>query len=141
MSFISIISDFAKQAELVHTKQNDRVSCIDYDLNGSRKQRVYVVASGQDTDGYDMVEFSSPALDMSQYGDSLSQAKANELLRANAGFAHCCWAIQTVDGKNYIAATSSRILNTLDLEEFVTAARHVAVAADGFEAQFGQDVF
>lgn len=141
MSFIKTITPYATQAELSLTTQNDRVGCLDYDLDGGRKQRVYVVASGKDADGYDMVEFSSPALELNNSGQDLSQEKANELLRANAGFAHCAWAIQQVDDKDYLVATSSRILSTLDQEEFTAAARHVAVAADNFEAEFGVDLF
>lgn len=141
MSFIQAITTYVEKAGLVLSTQNDRVGCLDYQLDGGRKQRVYVVASGTDCDGHEMVEFSSPALELAGDNREISQSKANELLRANAGFAHCAWAIQDVDGKDYLVATTSRILGSLDQDEFTTAARHVAVAADNFEAEFGVDLF
>lgn len=145
MSFIETITPYAKKAGLNLVTQNERVGCLDYILNDGRKQRVYLVASGCDADGYDMIEFSSPALELGTKNQDtspdISQAKANELLRANAGFAHCAWAIQTVDHRDYLVATTSRILDSLDQNEFTAAARHVAVAADKFEAEFGVDLF
>jgi hypothetical protein len=104
-------------------------------LSGERKQVVWIRLLGTDTYRNSVVVISSPALKIGS-GHLLERKLANALLRQNAGVFHGGWAIETVEGDDYLIMHDTQIAETVDAEELAASILSVATMADTMEKQF-----
>lgn len=104
-------------------------------LPGERKQVVWIRLLGTDTYRNSVVVISSPALKIGS-GHLLERKLANALLRQNAGVFHGGWAIETVEGDDYLIMHDTQIAETVDAEELAASILSVATMADTMEKQF-----
>jgi hypothetical protein len=74
-------------------------------------------------------------------GQYLPQKKANDLLRQNAKLLHGAWAIENIEGDDYLVIFDTQIAQTMDTEEFAASVKAAAFLADEMERELGRDGF
>jgi hypothetical protein len=121
-------------------KLTGSLAVIKHELPGGRTQTVWISPIGRDPHDNTIIGFSSPARKMGA-GQFLSQQDANRLLRQNARCLHGGWAIQNIEGDDYLVMLDTRIAETMGGHEFVASVKAVAILADEEEKRSGQDKF
>lgn len=116
---------------------------VPFDMGNGRKQVVYIRYIGQTPDEQDVVSFDSPCLEVKKgWLRGLSKDKALDLLKRNANLLFGAFAIEQLEGDHdVLIVCSNQILDTMEVEEFDAHVRAVAVIADEYEKEHGQDVF
>ncbi|MBI1881283.1 MAG: hypothetical protein HYR94_24140, partial [Chloroflexi bacterium] len=66
-------------------------------------------------------------------GQWLPQQLANDLLRQNAQMMHGSWAIDKIEGDDYLVVFDTQIAETLDTQEFAASVKAAAILADEME--------
>ena len=140
-NFSAWIESIAAMAGFKLQKLSDTLVVITCNLNGGRSQIVWVSAMGKDRFNNTVVSIASPALKLGHVGRYLSQKEANNLLRHNAALCHGAWAIQNIEGDDYLVMFDTQIAETMDTTEFATSVKDTAALADALEKQFDKDQF
>ncbi len=109
-------------------------------LPAGRTQTVWVRLVGRDPLGNTLISISSPAMKMGS-GQFLPWEQANSLLRQNTQLYHSAWAIDSVEGDDYLVMYDTQIAETMDTKEFAASVQASAVLADEMEKQLGYDRF
>jgi phage FluMu protein Com len=135
-----------KVASLAGCKVQDhpggRMLAAGFELGGGRRQVVYMSYMGQTPDGKDIVSFMSPALEMKKgLLSGVSKKMALDLLKRNPHIPFGSFGIHTMDGMDLIMVSSNQIVDTMDVEEFDAHIQCVALVADEYEREHGQDNF
>ena len=113
-----------------------------FDLEDGRSQVVHVRVSGQSMTQAIVVTFLSACLAVKTgFLKGLSKDQALELLKRNEKLMFARYGIWDVDGHDVIVASVDHLLDTLDPQEFHSHMWHVAMAADAYEREHGQDQF
>ncbi len=139
-NFPNWIEGIANLAGFEVQKVCETLVAIRCDLPEGRTQTVWVRHVGKDPLDNTIVSISSPAMKMGR-GQFLSQKQANDLLRQNTRLYHSAWAIENVEGDDYLVMFDTQIAETMDTQEFAASVRVTAVMADDLEAQMGRDNF
>ena len=140
LNFPNWIEGIANLAGFQIERLCETLVAIRCELPEGRSQVVWVRLIGRDPLGNTIVSFASPALKMGG-GQFLNQKKANDLLRQNTQLYHSTWAIDSVEGDDYLVMYDTQIAETMDAQEFAASVRASAVLADEMEKQLGQDDF
>ena len=113
-----------------------------FELEGHRTQVVYVRASAKTPSGQQVVTFFSPCL-IAQKGlfAGFSKDQAIDLLTRNEKTLFARFGIWESGQQVMVVASVDHILETLDAEECAMSAWSVAITADGYEQEHGQDKF
>ncbi len=139
--FYAWIKAIGAMAGFALQKLSDNLAVITCRLNGGRSQTVWISAMGQDRYHNTIIRISSPAMKMGSAGRLLSQKQANDLLRHNATLCHGAWAIETLEGDDYLVIFDTHIAGTMDTVEFATSVKDTAALADTMEKKLGKDQF
>jgi hypothetical protein len=131
-NFADWIEYIAAKAGLATQQLSERLVVIQCPLGQGRMQTVWISPVGQDPLKNTIISISSPALKMGT-GQWLSQQLANDLLRQNARMMHGSWAIDKVEGDDYLVVFDTQIAETLDTQEFAASVRAAAILADEME--------
>ncbi len=124
-----------------HPQLPDMLVCP-FDMGNGRSQSVYIMPSGQTPAGEDLACFMSPcqALKKGLLG-SMSKNQAVDLLKRNAGLVTGCFAIESMGDTDMLVVRSTQIVPTMEIEEFKFQVNLVALIADEYEREHGNDVF
>ncbi len=140
INFPDWIETIATMAGFKIQKLSRSLVVIKYKLPRERTQTVWVSPVGKDPLGNTIISISSPAIKMGA-GQYLSQKKANDLLRQNAKLLHGAWAIENIEGDDYLAMFDTLIAQTMDTKEFAASVKAVAFLADEMERELDRDGF
>ena len=141
INFPDWIETIAAMAGLKLQKLSEQLAAIKYNLAASRSQIVWISPLGRDQLGNTIISIASPATKMGATGRFLSQKYANHLLRHNAKLPHGAWAIQNIEGDDYLVMMDTQIAETMDTQEFAASVKTTACLADEMEQRFGHDQF
>ena len=139
--FLGKIDALCRSCEFGYEQTHETSIRLLFEMSDERSQMV--VVNGVETEsGKTVVAIQSAVLKLEGLPNKmLGKEMAATLLRENASMLLTKWSIdETVEGK-YLVATSNWYLETLDAEEFYTAVRVVASAADHKESMLGVDNF
>lgn len=115
---------------------------ISFDMGRGRSQNVFIVPCGTTPDGKNVVSFSSPCMAVKKgMFKGIGKAQALDLLRRNAMLKFGHFAIASAGDCEGIMACASQIVETMEIEEFEALANTVAIIADEYEREHGQDQF
>jgi hypothetical protein len=113
-----------------------------FNLDSGRRQMVLVRFAGQTGTGDIVVTFLSPCLVVKKnFLSGISKAQAVDLLKRNANLMIARYGIWDSETESAIVASVDRFLDNLDSKEFEANALCVALAADHYEREHGQDEF
>ncbi|HLL55020.1 MAG TPA: hypothetical protein VK447_15805 [Myxococcaceae bacterium] len=117
------------------------VFAMGFGLGEGRRQVVYVRDATQ-RGNRKIVTLFSPCLTVKKglFG-GFSKEKALELLRRNENVLFARYGIWDSKDETMVVASMDHMLETLDPEEYKASALHVAIAADMYEREHGQDNF
>lgn len=138
--FEQLISRMVREAGLAAERRGPELFVVRFDMGGGRFQRVFIRPMGQTGAGHLIVGFISPALKMPPE-QMLGQKTANALLRENAKLSYGAWAIEQVDGDDYLVALETQIAQTMQPDEFTASVHAVSRLADAMEKRLGVDAF
>ena len=112
-----------------------------FGLDDGRSQVVYVRPVSA-SDKNPVVTIFSPCLIRKNgvFG-GISKKMALDLLRRNEKTVFARYGIAEVRDQTLVVASADHLLENLDPPEFGASAFHVAMAADRYESEFGQDDF
>jgi hypothetical protein len=115
---------------------------LGFDLDNGRRQTVYVRFAGVTKGDIEVINFSSPCLLVKKgFLSGISKDQAVDLLRRNEKTLIARYGIREYDGESAIVASVDHFLESLDPNEFGANAFCVALAADLYEREHGQDKF
>jgi hypothetical protein len=146
----STTSDVLKQVEDVAALAGYNVSRhpngmgvqIPFDMGNGRSQMVVVVPIGQAGNGKDVVRFYSPCMVVKKgMFKGLSKAQASDLLKRNANMLWGSFGVAELGDSEGVMVLSNQLVETMDVEEFKMHANYVAIVADEYEREHGQDNF
>jgi hypothetical protein len=140
-NFPNWVEAIAAMAEFDFQKLGENLVAITCQLNGGRSQTVWVSPIGRDRFKNTVITIASPALKLGAAGRSLPKEQANNLLRHNAKLCHGAWAIQNIEGDDYLVMYDTQIAETMDTMEFATSVKDTAALADAMEKKLGKDQF
>jgi hypothetical protein len=143
LEILEKVSDIAALAGIRGKIDEDRmVFGAGFNLPDNRSQIVYVRPTDATIKESVVVTFFSPCLVVkSGFMKGISKEQALGLLRANEQILFARYGLWTMGKQDMVVASVDQILDTLDPEEFEAHIWHVAMAADSFEKQHGQDHF
>jgi hypothetical protein len=139
--FSSWIEAIAALAGFNLQQLSDSLVAITCQLNEGRSQTVWVSPIGKDRHNNTVITIASPALKLGSVGRQLSQKQANNLLRHNATLCHGAWAIENIEGDDYLVMFDTQIAEAMDTVEFASSVKDTAALADAMEKQLGKDQF
>lgn len=114
---------------------------IRFGLDGDRTQDVYVSNASLDSE-IRAITVHSPCLEVEKgLFKGLSKKMAVELLLLNDTLNFARYGIQEDDEGYTILVSCDLLLDSLQAKGFEAALECVALAADSYEAKFGQDIF
>jgi hypothetical protein len=140
-NFPAWIESIAAMAGFEIQKLSETLVVIKCELPTDRSQIVWISPVGKDRFNNTVISIASPALKMGASGRYLSQKQANRLLRHNAQLLHGAWAIQNIEGDDYLVIFDTQTAETMDTSEFATSVKDTAALADAMEKQLGKDQF
>ena len=120
---------------------SESLVAITCQLNGGRKQTVWISPIGKDRHNNTVITIASPAMKLGASGRQISQRQANDLLRHNAKLCHGAWAIDTIEGDDYLVMFDTQIAEAMDTVEFASSVKDTPALADAMEKQLGKDQF
>ncbi len=141
LNFPAWIEFIAAMAGFKTQKLSETLIVIKYELAGGRSRIVWISPVGKDRFNNTVISIASPTLKMGTAGRYLSQKHANGLLRHNAQLQHGAWAIENIEGDDYLVMFDTQIAETMDTIEFATSVKEAATLADAMEKQLGKDQF
>ena len=107
-----------------------------------RSQVVYVRVLDQKVGDSPVLTFFSPCLMVKTgFMKGISKEQALDLLRRNEQVMFARFGVLTMDAMDMVVASVDHLLDTLDPDEFKSSMWFVAMAADAYEKEFGQDQF
>ncbi len=140
VSFTDFIVSVAAKANLKVRVAAPDLVIVPYDLGEGRSQNTFVRPMGKTGAGHLIVGFFSPCLKMVP-DQELGAKTCNDLLRRNAKLPHGAWAIDRVDGSDYLGVADTQIAQTMQPEEFAASCFVTAKLADDMEKTLGTDAF
>jgi hypothetical protein len=115
---------------------------VRFELDNARRQMVYVRFAGMTKGDQEVINFSSPCLQVKKgFLSGISKEQALDLLRRNEKNLIARYGIRDFGGESVIVASVDHFLETMDPSEFGASAFCVALAADLYEREHGQDKF
>lgn len=147
--------DLSQQSEVLERVEQLATSCgiqgerdpknqqyiIRFGLQEGRTQDVYVCDSSLDSE-VQAITVHSPCLQVEKgMFKGLSKKMALELLLMNETLNFARYGIEQDEDSYVILVSCDLLLNSLDAKGFEAALECVALAADTYEARFGQDVY
>ena len=128
--------------ELSRHPNTDEMIVISYDMGNGRTQTVYVHSCGKTPEEQDLVCFMSPCQAVKKgLLKGMGKDQAIDLLRRNGQLVVGSFAIDNIDGTEILVVRSTQIVDTMEVEEFRFHANFVAIIADRYEQEHGEDVF
>ena len=112
LNFPVWIETIAAMAGFTIQKLSETLVIIKYELPKGRSQIVWISPVGKDRFKNTVISIASPALKMGAAGRQLSQKHANALLRHNAQLLHGAWAIENIEGDDYLVMFDTQIAET-----------------------------
>jgi hypothetical protein len=112
-----------------------------FGLDNGRSQVVYVRPLPVSTKSPIITIFSPCLVKKKGMFQGISKKMAIDLLRRNEQVVFARYGICKLEDGDVIMASADHILETLDPPEFGASAYHVALAADMYEREHGQDEF
>ncbi|MBI2363108.1 MAG: hypothetical protein HYV15_06970 [Elusimicrobia bacterium] len=140
VSFADFIQGLDAKSNLKVRVSGPELVIVPYDMGEGRAQNTFVRPLGKTGAGHLIVSFFSPALKMPA-GQEIGAKTANDLLRRNSKIPHGAWAIDQVDGADYLGVFETHIAQTMDPAEFAAACFVTAKLADDMEKTMGADSF
>lgn len=137
------IADIATLAGMKGEVDEDKLHFVaGFNLGEGRSQMVYVRATGRAPNDAPFVTFFSPCLTVKTgLLKGISKEQALDLLVRNEQVPFARYGVWKQDGKDMIVASIDHLLDTLDPEELKHNMWAVALAADVYEKEHGQDKF
>jgi len=111
-----------------------------FHLEDNRSQTVYIEKLEPLADGFDVIRFVSPCLDLSTgIAKKLNKTTAIDFLKRNTDESmYCSFAFS--ERRKAIVVEATQIVKTMDDDEFVTLLKYVALKADAYEREvLGKD--
>lgn len=138
---LSRVEQLAAQCEIKgELDQDGRQYVICFGLPEGRTQEVYVSDSTSDA-GLPVVSLFSTCLVVDKgLFKGISKPMALELLLMNESLNFARYGVQEDEESYIIVASCDLLLDSLNPEGLEAALECVALAADGYEAKFGQDI-
>jgi hypothetical protein len=112
-----------------------------FGLGEGRSQMVYVKDSSKASDCQIITLFSPCWMQKKRRFKGVSKGMALDLLRRNAGLHFASYGLVEIKDAMMVIASIDHLVDTLDPPEFEMSAFHVAIAADMYERENGQDEF
>jgi hypothetical protein len=112
-----------------------------FGLDNGRSQVVYVRPLPVSSKSPIITIFSPCLVKKKGMFQGISKKMAIDLLRRNEQVVFARYGICELEDGDVIIASADHMLETLDPPEFGTSAYHVALAADMYEREHGQDEF
>jgi hypothetical protein len=112
-----------------------------FGLDNGRSQIVYVRPLAVESKSPVITIFSPCLIKKKGVFQGISKKMAIDLLRRNEQVVFARYGICKVEDGDVIMASADHLLETLDPPEFGASAFHVAMAADMYEREHGQDEF
>lgn len=118
--------------DLVYDFDNSEIHYT-FELEDGRSQTVYIERLKPLADGFDVIRFVSPCLDLSKaITRTLNRTKAVDFLKRNADESmYCSFAYS--ERRKAIVVEATQLVRTMDDDEFVTLLNYVAKIADEYE--------
>ena len=115
---------------------------IGYDMGNGRTQTVYVHTCGKTPEDQDLICFMSPCQAVKKgLLKGMGKDQAVDLLHRNGQLVVGSFAIADFGGTDILVVRSTQIVDTMEVEEFRFHANFVAILADRYEQEHGEDVF
>ena len=116
--------------------------CSFFETTDSRSQMVYVRPTAKTISEEDVVTFFSPCLTVKKgMLKGISKDRALELLKRNEDQLFARFGIWAGENEDIIVVSVDHILSALDPSEFENHMFYIALVADQYEKDFGQDIF
>jgi hypothetical protein len=141
VNFPDWIEAIAAMAGLKLEKLGETLVAVRCEMAEGRTQIVWISPLGKDRFHNTIIGISSPALKLGSTGRCLSQQQANDLLRQNAKMPHGAWAIENIEGDDYLVMFDTQIAETMDAQEFAASVKATALLADTMEKRLDKDEF
>jgi hypothetical protein len=111
-----------------------------FHLENDRSQTVYIEKLEPLAEGFDVIRFVSPCLDLSSgIAKKLNKTAAIDFLKRNTDESMYC-AFAFSERRKAIVVEATQIVKTMDDDEFVTLLKYVALKADTYEREvLGKD--
>ncbi len=143
LEILEKVSEIATLAGVRGKVDEERMCFVSgFGLPNDRSQMVYVRPMDRVVADSHVVTFFSPCLAVKHgFMKGVSKEQALDLLKKNEEIYFARYGIRSMDKEDLIVASIDSLLNTLDPEEFHSNMWHVAIAADNYEKEHGQDDF
>ncbi len=112
-----------------------------FGLPDNRSQIVYARPSARKEESVVVTLFAPCLIVKKGLMSGISKNQALDLLKRNENTLFARYGIWSTDKADMIVASVDHLLDSLDPEEFMNSAFHVAVAADEYEKEHGKDDF
>lgn len=135
------VEEIAAMADTPCERRGDTLVAT-YHFHDGRDQTVYIIECGETANGMHMIGFFSPCQKL-EHGSlaELSKDRAVELLRRNSSLLMGSYCLRNTGTSDLLGVRATQILETMEVEEFVACCASVAVIADSYEREMGQDSF
>lgn len=140
INFPEWIESIAAMSGLKIEKVSKSLVVVRCELSAGRSQIVWISPVGKDPHDNTIISIASPAKKMGA-GQLLSQKKTNDLLRQNSKLLHGAWAIENIEGDDYLAVFDTQIAQSMDNQEFAASVRATATLAAEMENSMGKNGF
>lgn len=111
-------------------------------LPNDRSQGIFINIPQRRFNDHIAITIGSPCLIVEKgFLKGIGKAQALDLLARNENLPFARFGIWTGETEDMIVVSADYLLDTLDPEEFDTYATFVALIADSYEQEHGQDVF
>ncbi|MCL4741182.1 MAG: hypothetical protein KJZ54_03175 [Phycisphaerales bacterium] len=115
---------------------------VAFDMGRGRTQNVFIAPCGTTPDGKNVVTISSPCMAVKKgLFKGIGRAQALDLLRRNAMLTFGHFAIASAGDCEGVMVCATQIVETMEIEEFEALVNTVAIVADEYEREHGQDRF
>lgn len=143
LEILEKVAEVAALAGLRGGIDEDRMCFVaSFETGENRSQHVYVRPIGRVINDSQVVTFFSPCLAVKKgFLKGISREQALDLLRKNEEICFARYGIWSNKNEDMVVASVDALLDSLDPEEFHSNMWHVAIAADAYEKEHGQDRF
>ncbi|MCP4653976.1 MAG: hypothetical protein GY856_01020 [bacterium] len=122
--------------------ENGEMLVAPFDMGNGRKQLVYLRYAGRTPSDQDVVAFLSPCLEIKKgFMKGIGRGQAIDILRRNAQLLFGQFGLFDFGDVEVLMSSSCQILETMEVEEFEAHLNCVAMVADSYEQEHGQDEF
>lgn len=126
----------------LHLHDDGDMLVAPFDMGEGRTQAVYIRHAGSTPADQDVVAFLSPCLELKKgFMKGMGKSQALDILRRNSALLFGQFGLYDFGNVEVLMSSSCQILETMEVEEFEAHLNCVAMVADSYEIEIGQDDF